>query len=128
MATIRHGLRVYVTAWLAIQAVALSALLPWACCCIPDRPAAPARPACHQEAAPAVPAAPADNEATHDACSMRSGCDNPLEAILEVLSNQGPAAERGGPSIDLEWKSVTPPSTPDTLARLSPPDPPPPRA
>lgn len=113
MKAIRRRLRLWVAAWLVVQAASLSAFVPRDCCAA-HRPASHQAPSCHESA-----------PAPH--CSMRGECDGPMAALVTVLSNIGvlPAALTVSPDLHASPVRVRPLER--LLSRLAPPDSPPPR-
>jgi hypothetical protein len=133
MAFLRRNLRVFVAAWLMVQAASLNALVPRDCC-LAHRPAATS---CHE---PAVSATHCPMRATgaapcamhrgpvRAACALSSACDGPMAALFTLLSNHGtlPAA-----TATLPDAAVTSPVIAvreNVTGRFEPPDSPPPRA
>jgi hypothetical protein len=117
MAILRRHVRLWVMAWFLLQAASLSALVPRDCC-VSHRPVV-AVPSCHEADHEAPPAS------SHD-CVMRGTCQGP--PLFTVFSSAGlPAAT------STSWPQASP--TPRaanlaerTLARVQPPDLPPPRS
>ena len=139
MTTIRRRLRLFVAAWLVIQAASLSALVPRECCAA-HRQAHDAEPGCHEKAAPArcpMPAADGTPCPMHrtkdtaqrsdDTCSMRGTCDGPVAALLAQLSNYGLVTDSFELLPDLHVTSARIHPREHLTGRLAPPDPPPPR-
>lgn len=143
MALFRRRMRLWVAAWLMVQAASLFALVPRDCCAA-HRPAASVEPpSCHEKiAALMCPMRAADGtpcpmhrgghgdaeQESHKKCSIRGTCAGPMAALFRLLSD--PGVFDGSlivlPGVDAG--SVAPVTQENLVTRLTPPDPPPPRA
>lgn len=119
MAILRRRVRLWVMAWFFLQVASLSALVPRDCC-VAHRPVVTV-PSCHEVAHEA----PVPSSSSSD-CVMRGTCQGP--PLFTVFSSAGlPAAtSQSSP------QALPTPRAADlaehTLARVQPPDLPPPRA
>jgi hypothetical protein len=146
----RGHLRVLAAAWLMFQGVWLAVLVP-ADCCPPHRPA---RPSCHEQAAPTqCPMPGADGVACpmhraptgHSAdgaaadtghrrpapatgCSLEGSCDGPMASLLSFLSHQGILARSVSVAAALDVRRVPANHQVAPADSILPPDSPPPRA
>jgi hypothetical protein len=120
MTSIRRRLRLWVTAWLVVQAASLSALVPHDCC-LAHRPAETVKPpTCHEKAAAEQVPVPK--------CSMRENCAGPLAVLLQLLSNHGVLTASLEASPDLTIATLPLAARENVITQLSSPDPPPPKA
>lgn len=141
MTTIRRGLRLWVSAWLVVQAASMAALVPRECCAA-HRAAAIEKPrSCHLPvAATQCPMRAADgtpcpmhreghsDEHSTVRCTMRSTCSGPMAALLASLSHQGVLTARFLLLPDLQVTAAAPSPRESLISPLLPPDSPPPRA
>ncbi len=143
MTTLRRRLRLWAAAWLVCQTASLVAFVPWDCCVAHKMTKLRAERSCH-ETPPAASACPMHVTATgaacpmHDghgknekpasSCAMRGTCQGPMAALLSLLSNYGPLSDPFDLSPDLRLVSALRPLHEQLVVRLSPPEPPPPRA
>jgi hypothetical protein len=121
MIPFRRHLRLWVAAWLAFQAVSLSAFVPRDCCAAHRPPVQdqPADPACHH---------PAQAPDPGPDCTLRDGCNGPLSLLAALLSPHAVLAEPT--RIDAVASAAPTYARPlDTpIAPTTPPDAPPPRS
>jgi hypothetical protein len=143
MALFRRRLRLWVAAWLMIQAASLSALVPRDCCAA-HRPAASVKPpSCHEKiAALMCPMRAADGtpcpmhrgghgdaeQESPKKCSIRGTCAGPMAALLRLLSNPGVLEGSFVVLPGVHAGSVLSVMQESLITHLTPPDPPPPRA
>ena len=123
------------------QAASLWAVVPRDCCAA-HRFAASRRASCH-EAAAATPCpihgaegmpcrmhhagTGADDQATGN-CGLRGPCDGPMASLVALLSNHGVLTDAVTIGPDPDARFVAPPARERLIARLAPPDSPPPRS
>jgi hypothetical protein len=151
MVRLRHRLRVFVAAWLVLQAASFSALVPRDCCSAHR----PAMKACHEPAAaPHCPVQAASNARCdmhrevsspqahgvaaqshrenpapgQSKCRMTGGCRGPLAALFSLLSNHGILSQEPSPIRAPDAQLVALAASENLLEKRLPPDPPPPRA
>jgi hypothetical protein len=128
MASVRRRLRLYVAAWLLLQAASLSALVPRDCCAAH----AHQRVATVEEPGSLCPLHRAESgeAGTEPAnrCSMRESCAGPASTLFTLFSSQGvlPDPLVIQPADGASLVTATPRE--QLVCRLSSPDPPPPRA
>jgi hypothetical protein len=119
MTLLRRHLRLWVAAWIAFQALSLSAFVPRDCCAAHRLPAEEqaADASCHHAQPKPSPE-----------CTLRGGCSGPLSFLAALLSPHAVLAE------PTRIESVARVTTPhgrllDTpISRTTPPDSPPPRS
>jgi hypothetical protein len=129
---LRRHVRLIAIAWLVFQAASFSTLVPRDCCAA-HRPV-PARADCHETAPPATPA---DAHANHhggaaseddDACTLGGVCDGPMAGFLSQLSLHGVLTDPLQVTPALAEGRFAARARENLVARLVPPDSPPPRA
>ncbi len=143
MQSIRRSLRLWVTTWFVVQVASLSALVPRDCCAAHRPAASAAKPSCHEKAAATqCPMRAADGtpcpmhrgdhheaaDTSRDDCAMRGTCSGPMAAMVAQLSNYGVLPSTLQLAPDLHPGAVRLSVDEQLLIRLTPPDPPPPRA
>jgi hypothetical protein len=138
MGLMRRRLRRWATAALVMQTVWVFVLIPGSCCAAHDKEASP--PPCHEE----TPATHCPLKATtgaacpmhggdasvpaRDRCTMRSGCDGPMAALLSLLSASGVTPDMFELIAELRDSAGPPPYREQSFGLAIPPDSPPPRA
>ena len=144
MTTVRRRLRLWAAAWLLCHAASLFALVPRDCCAA-HRPAArQADHGCHEKAAathypmraangtscPMHRSSQSDrDEDSNRACAMRGTCDDPIAAMVALLSHCGVltnSIETISPDLHVSAAAIR--TGEPAIGRLPSPDPPPPRA
>jgi hypothetical protein len=132
MAAFRRHVRQIAIAWLVFQAASFSTLVPRDCCAA-HRPV-PAQAACHETATPTTAA---DAHAEHhggtasddgDDCTLGGVCDGPMAGFLAQLSLHGVLNDPLQVTPELAAGRLASRARENLVARLVPPDSPPPRA
>ena len=127
-------MRFYAAAWLIVQAVSFSTLVPRDCCAA-HRPIQPkAEKACHDAAPP--PAMHGGHAGHHavapesdaDTCKMRGACDGPMAGFIAQLSLQGVLSDPFQFAPSMVAAGIDMLNREHLISRLVPPDSPPPRA
>jgi hypothetical protein len=120
MTLLRRHLRLWVAAWIAFQAVSLSAFVPRECCMAHRMPAQEqaADESCHHP----QPA----REAMPD-CALSSTCNGPLAILAGLLSAHAVLADRSSLASIAITVALPRVESPSARSLALPPDSPPPR-
>lgn len=144
MTALRRRLRLWVGAWLVVQAASLSVFVPRDCCAAHRADAAHPAPGHHDAAAGAhCPMPDADGtpcpmhrgSAGHDGheappapqCSMHGACDGPMSGLAVLLSPHAILPDVVAAFPPAAAAAFAPIGREHLVGRLTPPDPPPPR-